>query len=311
LKWHNTKEELMNVDRRAPSYVPKLGTYRRLFFEPCYGNRDIRTIFNLDEFTQYLSTYRKKDGKPLSLKYQKNLVDALKGFFRWALRKKYISELPDFPDAIEVPEHDPRTICKDTQRKILECVPDEHKPIFTWLFWQGCRPGEVRALLGDCIITDREPRDVVKYCRGFSGSQLKEYTKTKKIRYNYIYPEARTMLPEFLHRDRFVFTHGAVIRHPYSAAYLNRIYRKALQEFNNRFGATLQIELYEASKHSFGTQKINEGKVSIYDLKEWYGHTKIDTTEKYAKLNIVDVFRRDDKAIPIEQGRKALGKDRQ
>lgn len=309
-KWHSSKEELMNNNKRAPSYVPKLRIYMRNFFEPCYGNRDVREIFNLDEFTTFISSYRQKGGQSISLKYQKNLTDALQSFFRWLLKKKYITELPDFPDPVEIPEHDPQTITRDIQLKLLECVSNEDKPIFTWLFYQGCRPGEARALMGDCILTQIEPRDAVKYKRTFSGSQLKERTKTKNIRYNYIYPEARAVLPEIIHTYSFVFTHGKIAKKPYSAAHLNKIFRKVLEQFNEKHNTDLRIELYEATKHSFGTQKVNEG-ISIHELKEWYGHSKIEMTEKYAKVNIVDVFRKHDKVVSIEQAKTRLNRDRQ
>jgi len=47
---------------------------------------------------------------------------------------------------------------------------------------------------------------------------------------------------------------------------------------------------YEATKHSFGTRYVNDG-VSKDLLKEWFGHTKIEMTQRYAKIKVVEAFR--------------------
>lgn len=64
-----------------------------------------------------------------------------------------------------------------------------------------------------------------------------------------------------------------VPRH-YSEAHLNRIYNKALAEFNEKYGTELRIELYEATKHSFGTQMVNEEEMPLDLIQKWFGHTK-------------------------------------
>ncbi len=51
-----------------------------------------------------------------------------------------------------------------------------------------------------------------------------------------------------------------------------------------------KIELYEATKHSFGTHYVNSG-ISKDLLKEWFGHASIKSTEIYAKIRVVDAFR--------------------
>ena len=297
-KWMGTKEELLEEGRRAPSYVSELPTYINRFFLQVYEGQDVREIHNLDEFSAHLSRYRKNNGDPISLKYKKNLVDCLQSFFNWLKKKKYIMELPDFPETIEVPEHQPQTIEKDVQLKLLAFIPEEHKPIFTWLFYQGCRPGEARALMGDCILDGEEPRDTVEYKRTFSDNILMERTKGKNIRYNYIFPEVRAVLPDVPFPKSFVFTHGVKVRRPYSKPFLNKIYRLAVAAFNEEYGTSLDVELYEATKHSFGTQNRNKG-VPLEWLRRWYGHTSDKMTEKYAKLDVVRVFRDRETVVSI------------
>jgi site-specific recombinase XerD len=65
---------------------------------------------------------------------------------------------------------------------------------------------------------------------------------------------------------------------------LNRLFREATGQLG------IEIELYEATKHSFGTRYVNEG-ASRDLLKEWFGHTKIEMTERYTKIRVVDAFR--------------------
>ena len=71
-----------------------------------------------------------------------------------------------------------------------------------------------------------------------------------------------------------------------------------MADFNEKFGTDLQVELYEASKHSFGTQKANEG-IPLSMLTEWFGHSSEEMTKKYAKLNVVDAFRKMQNIIPL------------
>lgn len=288
--WYGEKEALMDQGKRAPGYVPKLKTYIA-YYEAFYHDTDVREVFNCKDFVNNLPSR-------LSPKYQKNIMDGLKGFFKWLREDRYIQEVPRFP-VLDIPEHEPVTISKETQYGILECIPEEHKPLFTWLFYQGCRPGETRALKWDCIAGD-----VVTYKRTFSADTLVEHTKTKNIRHNLIFSETLVALPQKGLPDAFVFTHGKNVKRHYSEAYATRIYNKALAAFNEQHGTDLHVELYEATKHSFGTQMVNESEIPLDMLQEWFGHTKADMTKKYAKLKIVDAFRKRQNVIPLRKENK-------
>lgn len=283
-KWYAEKERLMNQGKRAPAYVPKLKTYTRRYYEPYFNNKDVREIFNLKDFANQLP-------ENLSIKYQKNIVDGIKGFFNWLRAERLIPDIPVFP-SIEVPEYMPKTISHDIQIKLLEFIHVDHKPIFTYLFYQGCRPGEVRGLKWDCI-----DGDIVMYMRTFSENILKEATKTKNIRHNLIFPEVLAVLPPRRFPFDFVFMHRG---RPYSSKVLNRIFHEAVNAFNQQNHTNLNIELYEATKHSFGTQLINQG-VPENLLQEWFGHKRGEMTKKYDKLKVVDAFRNLNTIIPFRQ----------
>ncbi len=89
--------------------------------------------------------------------------------------------------------------------------------------------------------------------------------------------------------------------------FLNNIYHKALDDFNKKYKTKLAIGLYEATKHSFGTQLINKG-IPEHLLQEWFGHTRPEMTRKYTKLKVVDAFRNIEKILKIN---KAVSENRQ
>jgi len=271
-KWYEEKEKAMKQGKLAPSYIPKLRQYITLYFEPYFDKQDVREVFNLKDFANQLP-------ERLSLKYQKNILDALMGFFRWLKDDRVIEEIPKC-EKIEVPEYDFQVISPETQTIILSKIPEEHKPIFTFLFNQGCRPSEVRALkwkdISGHIYTIR---------RTWSNHILREQTKTKRIRDNLLFPETLRALPPRRFPDDFVFLHGKTLRRPYSKTFLNDIFREACGEIG------LEIRLYEATKHSFGTHYVNAG-ITRDQMKEWFGHTDIRTTERYTKVRHLDAFRR-------------------
>ena len=283
-RWHKEKEGEMKKGELAPSYVPKLFTYITHYYLPYFGHTDVKEIF-----TPMIKDFAKRLPDRLSLKYQKNILDALRHFFRWLREDRLITEVPVFK-TVEIPEHEPNVISPETQATILNLIPEEHKTIFIFLFNQGCRPSEVRALKWKDI-----QGDTVIIRRTCSGSQLREQTKTKRIRHNLLFTETLKALPPKGFGEEFVFMHGKSVRRPYSHSYLNKIFRQATSQLG------LEIELYEATKHSFGTHYVNNG-ISKDLLKEWFGHASIKSTEVYAKIRIVDAFRQiqNEKAVDIK-----------
>jgi integrase len=280
-KWFGEKQRLLEQGKLAPSYVPKLRTYIKHYVD-YFGNTDVREILSCKDFVNSLPD-------KLSLKYQKNLTITLKNFFNWLKNEERIIDvLPTF-QKIEVPEHIPTTISRDMQLKILSYIPEKDKPIFFFMVYQGCRPGEARALKWDCVNLAEQ---WVCYKRTFSENVLRETTKTKNIRYNYLFPETIKLLSNMPKAmpSAFVFINLSTGK-PYHDDTINRIFNLALNKYNSETGSEIRIELYEFTKHSFGTQLYNQG-VSIDLLQQHFGHTSIEMTRKYAKLKVVDAFRK-------------------
>uniref|UniRef100_A0A6H1Z8Z4 Putative site-specific tyrosine recombinase n=1 Tax=viral metagenome TaxID=1070528 RepID=A0A6H1Z8Z4_9ZZZZ len=270
-KWFDEKKREVEQRRLKPGYIVKLRQYI-IHYYGYFTNQDIRSIFNTKDFALQLPD-------ALSVKYQKNIVDALKNFFHWCKDNRYISEMPVFPK-ISVPEHRPKTLSIELRLSILAYIPDEHKPIFIFLFYQGARPSEVRALKWDCIENDR-----VIYKRTFSNEILWETTKEGNIRENLIFPEVMAILPKRTFPLDFVFRHGKKLKRHYSKTYLNDIFKEASKK------AGIDISLYEATKHSFGTSWRQAG-MPLEALQGWFGHKSIKTTEIYSKADVVETFKK-------------------
>ena len=60
--------------------------------------------------------------------------------------------------------------------------------------------------------------------------------------------------------------------------------RKAWRQAEKQAGIATHIRPNQAGRHYFGTMALEAG-ADIYRLKEWLGHSSIETTERYAKLS--------------------------
>jgi integrase len=274
-KWLKAKEDKVRQRKLSPSYLAKLKQYINIYYvQADFADLDIREVkaYHIRNF---------EDNFPgrLSLKYQKNIMEALRAFFRWC--QIFIDskiEVPHF-EPIEVPEKDIEVISLKERALILDNIPEAHRPIFTFYLYQGCRPSEVRALKWKDI-----QGEVVTYQRNFSQDRLVEWTKTRRIRKNPLFPEVMAVLPQRTFPESFVFTHGVkYIRH-YSKNLLNRIFHGAAT------AAGIKINVYNAGKHSFGTNAVNNG-VPVDVLQKWFGHSNRAMTEKYARIDLVKTLK--------------------
>ncbi|SPQ01644.1 hypothetical protein NBG4_630014 [Candidatus Sulfobium mesophilum] len=229
---------------------------------PFFGNTDVQEI--------RLETFIKQLPGSLAPKCQKNIVDALMNLFRTLKEDRLIDDVP-VSKFIAMQEYEPTLISQDTQRKILDLISAKHKPIFTFPFNQGVRPSEARALKWKDI-----NGDTVTIRRTWSGEVLRKQTKNKRIRHNLLFNETLQALPQRRFPEDFVLTHGKDVKRHYSHNYLGKIYNVAISQLG------LKIELYEATKHSFGTRRINDG-VPENLLGEWFGHAKSEMTRRYAR----------------------------
>ncbi len=128
-----------------------------------------------------------------------------------------------------------------------------------------------------------------------------EYTKNRRIKKIPIFEElAWTLKPR--EATRFVFSKGG---HPYTRRRLEASWEKANTVAHEKDGVPM-IHLKNATRHSFASQRINDG-FGMDRISKALGHTSIKITEKvYANItpsSLTDVFR--GRVMAVSQPKKA------
>ncbi len=230
--------------------------------------RDIRKR-HIEDFVDHL----RKSGKSPKTIY--NILAELKALLNWAHRREDIERVPQFPE-IKLPERVPQGLDLEVQLEILKRIPAEHRPIFQFMMTYGCRPGEARALMWDCV-RFREREIIIK--RTFSHRKLVELPKEGKWKVLPMHSGIEELLRELYRRKKslFVFSHSRSDH--YGEALLSQLWRKACDELGLE-----GISLYEGVRHSFAYQLLKEGR-SYEEVGAYMGHSDVRTTRKYARLN--------------------------
>lgn len=279
--WYQSKVKEVEKGNLAQSYIVKLKCYKDTYYLPYFKTRDVREIrtFGIYNFYENIPLQNHKDEKKqISLKYIKNIMNALENFFNTLLRLEYIKERPNFP-VVTVDRKAPKWLDRKTQLEILKAIPEELRPIFTFLCFQGVRPGEARALRVKDIDFDNE---AVTISRTFSGGlpEVKDRVKGKHVKPRALNPVLIPLLLEACkgkHPETYVFTQKNG-RH-YSETFLRGIWETARDVLG------LDINLYQATRHSFASNAVSD-EIPINIIKEVMGHTDIKTTMIYAHASL-------------------------
>jgi integrase len=104
-------------------------------------------------------------------------MNCFHAFMVFAWRSERIPEVPPFPEKSEYGLVQPiiKWVPEDRQMKIINAIPEEHRPIFLWLKYHLRRPSEACALRKE----DYDPfNEVFIIRRTLSARQLVESTKT-------------------------------------------------------------------------------------------------------------------------------------
>jgi integrase len=233
-------------------------------FQVYFGEMDIRSI-RAGSIEDYLKTLSR-----LSIKTQKNYLIQLHKLFSDAYNREDIARIPGFP-RLQVPEPETRWLTEEDQNRIFEKIPEHHRPIFWFLRLYACRPAEARALKWDMVHWEKQ---IIVIKRGFSGIELKEYTKAREIRYlPFIGTIEKTL------RGIRAFT-GFVFRQPNGRPYgadLGKIWNKACDD-----AGINRIWLYQGTRHSRATQLAIAGK-SLKGIRDLLGHSSQKTADRYEK----------------------------
>ena len=236
----------------------------RRFIIPFFGEKDLRKIRHMDLIEFYKSINRCEKGRY-------NVMSCLRTMMRWAWRNEDIQKVPPFPTLSqgELPEVEYLTM--EQQEKILEAIPERHRPIFQIGMEYGLRIGEMRAIIWDCI---RDGEIIIR--RAFAENTLMESTKTGRERRYGLTLYARQILESLpITSSSFIFVRDD--GKPYTDKNLNFIWRVACEAAKIK-----KIKLYNAVRHSLGCQLLDEG-VEMDIVRQQLGHTRPEMTMRYAK----------------------------
>jgi integrase len=281
-----------NEDGIAPSYWPKVKQHLREFAAWCIKNNlaDIRVIKTYEVrqyFQKYLAktheNYRTgKKEKANGAKTRKNKQASIAKFFK-DIRRWYSSRfVPDPPEFDPIKTNDPETksISRPDQDKILSKIPPEHRPFYEFLFDNGIRPAEARALKHQHITWDAT-NPYITIQASFSENKYRTIIKTKTRFYVPISPRTNDILekiPRSMQTD-FVFywiDKRDKSRHkPYMEGMVTKIWNKAVED-----AGLDQVRCYDGTRHSAITQWLEAG-MSEDDASALVGHRCRSTIKKY------------------------------
>jgi integrase len=259
--------------------------YKHLF------DLDVRKIKKGDIEKYFLN----KLSPELSQKYTRNMLLALKTFFRWLNDQEKI-EIPKLPDFKVTVTEKQKAIPYEEQMKAIKKFPEEHRDILYFQRETGLRVSEVCALqIRDCDISS----SMILIQRTYSGYDLIETTKGN--RKDWI-PLSRLAL-EIARRHAqnrfgtdFLFINPSTGR-GYKPAYLRDLW--ALYGIKG-------LKLYEATRHSTLTDWSKNA--TAFQLKDLARHSDIRTSQNYvhnAMIDLRNVVNRDN-VIPIRSDKNPI-----
>ncbi|MFC1591759.1 tyrosine-type recombinase/integrase [Thermodesulfobacteriota bacterium] len=271
-EWKGRKE----ADAR-PSYLAKIKQYGGGYFAEFFGDRDIRLVTSddVDAFAREFLAVK----KGLKEHTRKNILGVLHKFFVDMREvKEYITVLPKFP-RIKVPRRKAKWISKEDQLKILSHIPEEHQPIFEFLYRTGVRSSEARALHWSSVDWKNQR---IRILHNFSEEVLVDTPKSGDERVITVDEHDIELLTKLKKRKvvgEFVFLNNQG-RH-YKQGYLDDQWCKAKHAAEIKSDVTL----YEGTRHSWASLQINAG-VSMAVIGKKMGHSTVYMTENYAHIDM-------------------------
>jgi integrase len=267
-KWYEVKVS----EGRAPSHIREIERYVRLYYKPFFGMTDMRKIRagDIEDFYMNLPAH-------LAAKTKKNILIELRAFLHWLYKREIISRIPAFPQ-VDIPEPSVNPIDRDMQLKILSHVKSWRlRDIIEFLIHHPVRPGEARALqIEDVLLKERH----VWIRKTFSMKTL----KGRKNKNAYVLP----LTPYFLKMMERLCKNKLPKAFVFVNKFGNHFTNESLEDAWNRAKGNaglghIKTTLYEGTRHSWGTQAVNEG-MDLNLIQGAMGHSSSEMTKRYARL---------------------------
>lgn len=195
----------------------------------------------------------------------------------WLFKCEITSRVLAFPK-FDVPEPSVNPIDRAMQLKILGHIRSWRlRDIIEFLIHHPIRPGEARALqVEDVLLKVRH----VWIRKTFSMKTL----KGRKNKNAYVLPLSPYFLKMMERLCRNKLPKAFIFVNQYGNSFSNESLEAAWNRAKEKAGfGNLKTTLYEGTRHSWGTQAVNEG-MDLNLIQGAMGHSSSDMTKRYARL---------------------------
>lgn len=284
--------------KRKPATIKGYWSYYFNWIEPFFkANPILLHEIQLDTLNKLLNFIQ------LQPKGKYNVINCFHSFMDYAWRAKRIPEMPAFPRKEDYNLVDPiiKWIPEDRQMKIINAIPEEHRPIFLWLKYHLRRPSEACAIKWEDY--DRINKAFI-IRRTLSARKVVDSTKTKTIHIIPCHPDflpiidtMRVGLGEYIFINPLARLDGR-----YTNESLNNIWKHACISSGEEIG------LYAGLKHSSCCQFLNEKGLSFSELQVITDHANPESVKRYGKIELERKrqLMTTPKLLPIENNVKNL-----
>lgn len=237
----------------------------------------------IERYQRHLFHFRKSDGRALTVGFQRERLNSLRAFFRWATRRNHLLANP--ASELELPRKPqrlPRAVLTANEVEQILAVPDLESPeglrdraLMEVLYATGIRRSEAARLIVDDIDVER-------------GSLMVREGKGKKDRVLPLGERAAAFVRKYNDDARpFLVVDDAVralfVRadgQPFNPDQLTGI----VTRYVKRAGITKSGACH-MFRHTMATLML-EGGADIRFIQAMLGHTELSTTEIYTRVSI-------------------------
>lgn len=290
------------IDNIAPSN--KAGYKRMVEIEKAYfGTKNVKDILNYDiiNFDKHLQNVGyKENGGYKNANTRNKVLEHFKSFINYCIFDRQIPGImmPKFPE-LDITQPVIHWLNMEDQQIIFnDFVPEEHKPIISFLLIYGCRPSEARAM--KCKDVDLA-NDCFTISSSFSGKVYREKKRKgrgSKPTTKPIHDEIREYIEDRVrnnHPEAWLFIHP-LTGNAYGQASLYRLWSRIREKAD----IPNYVRLYDATRHSRGSQEANNG-VPLQTVQELLGHSNDQMTKRYMHL-LVDTQRTVLRQVTLKKG---------
>jgi integrase len=164
--------------------------------------------------------------------------------------------------------------------KVINAIPEEHRPIFLWLKYHLRRPGEACVLRWEDY--DRINK-VFTVRRAISARQEVDSTKTNAEHVLPCHPAFEEVMDKLDGKVGEVIFKNSLARTKskrYTNESLNYHWKRACKKVGE------SIDLYSGLKHSSCSQYLNEHGLTVSELQVLTDHKRLESVERYGKVGV-------------------------